>query len=174
MLWEDNNTFTSNPSTRVPAWLAVDTGTGQSNSGIENIWTYQNVITVTNPYMSRDTVTRESRNKIQRGKKNKDNNNKCNCWKITNQQENDYYKNKQCDKQSENNFTEDVTYKKLSIVKTSNKNNDIKTFISDSRSTLHKLNSKENVMKLKYARTRVALGDSSTLTVITHGNWRRY
>ena len=69
MLWEDVNTFTSNPSTRVPAWLAVDTVTSQRTSGIENSWTYQNVITVTNPYMSRDTVTRESRNKIQGGKK---------------------------------------------------------------------------------------------------------
>ena len=48
MLREDNDTFTNNLSTRVRSWLAEDMVTSQRNSGIENIWTYQNLIIVTN------------------------------------------------------------------------------------------------------------------------------
>ena len=45
-----------NPNTRVPAQLAGNTGTRGNNYDIKKVRTYQNVITVTNPYKSRNMV----------------------------------------------------------------------------------------------------------------------
>ena len=60
------------------------------------------------------------------------------------------------------------------IVKTSNKHNDSETFIADSCATSHMVNLEENLMKLEYAKTRVSVGDSRTLTFTTCNNWRSY
>ena len=62
---------------------------------------------------------------------NEVNKRKCKYFKMTNHEEKDCYKNKEAEKYSANNITEYLIYKKLFIVKTSNKNHDKKTFTAD-------------------------------------------
>ena len=90
--------------------------------------------------------------------------------KNTNQEESDYYNNKQSKTYSANNFAEDVIYNKVFIAKTSDKYNDSKTCISDSGVISHMVNSEENLMKLKYAKTLVTVGDRRNITLTTCGN----
>ena len=63
---------------------------------------------------------------------------------------------------------------KCLLQKTSDKYNDSKTCISDSGVISHMVNSEENLMKLKYAKTLFTVGDRRNITLTTCGNWRGY
>ena len=60
------NSYTKNSSTRIYVRLSVNDPTKKNTSGTKKVQTYQNLINVTNPYMSIKMFRRESRKKKQR------------------------------------------------------------------------------------------------------------
>ena len=57
------------------------------------------------------------------------------------------------EEESTNNVTEEVIYNKIFIAKISNQSHDKETFIVDSNSTSHMVNSEENMTNFKDAKT---------------------
>ena len=83
---------------------------------------------------------------------------------MENDKEKDWHKNKRAEKEYSNNVTEDVIYDELFIAKISNQEHEHELFIAGSGATSNMVNLEEKMTNLKYAETRVTVGDIRNLT----------